>query len=66
MIENIIHKGIILAIVIRHNYSVPGITFCTPDDFSQQLGFMKHPKGKIIQPHIHNIVKREVLYTRKF
>jgi hypothetical protein len=26
---------------------------------------MNHPKGKIIQPHVHNIVKREVLYTKE-
>lgn len=24
---------------------------------------MKHPEGKIIQPHVHNPVKREVHYT---
>lgn len=57
--------GTILAIVIRSTYSEPGITFCTPDDFSQQLAYMKHPKGKLIQPHVHNIVKREVLYTKE-
>lgn len=58
-------QGKILAIVIRSSYSEPGITFCTPDDFSQQLAYMKHPKGKVIQPHVHNIVKREVLYTKE-
>ena len=26
---------------------------------------MKHPKGKVIQPHVHNVVKREVLYTKE-
>lgn len=55
----------ILAIVIKDSFSAPGITFCTPDDFSQQLAFMKHSAGKIIDPHIHNIVKREVLYTKE-
>jgi hypothetical protein len=26
---------------------------------------MNHPKGKQIEPHIHSIVKREVLYTKE-
>jgi mannose-6-phosphate isomerase-like protein (cupin superfamily) len=65
MIEQIEHNGVILAIIIRNNYSKAGITFCTPDDFSQQLAYMNHPKGKIIQAHIHNPVKREVLYTKE-
>ena len=26
---------------------------------------MKHPAGKIIQPHVHNPVKREVFYTQE-
>lgn len=65
MIENITHEGKTLAIIIRHSYAKPGITFCTPDDFSQQLAYMNHPQGKVIQPHVHNIVKREVLYTKE-
>jgi hypothetical protein len=65
MIENITHADKILAIIIRHNYTAQGINFFTPDDFSQQLAYMNHPKGKIIQPHVHNIVKREVLYTKE-
>ena len=65
MIENITHNKQIIAIIIRHNYSNSGISFFTPNDFSQQLAYMNHPKGKIIQPHVHNIVKREVLYTKE-
>ena len=26
---------------------------------------MNHPKGKVIQPHIHKEVKREVKYTQE-
>ena len=26
---------------------------------------MKHPQGKIIQPHVHNPVKREVHFTKE-
>jgi hypothetical protein len=65
MIERITHEGDLLAIIIRKEYSAEGITFFTPADFSQQLAYMSHPKGKCIEPHIHNIVKREVLYTKE-
>jgi len=65
MIEQIEHNGTIFAIIIRNNYSKPGVTFCTPNEYSQQLAYMSHPKGKIIQAHIHNPVKREVLYTKE-
>ncbi|GHV82653.1 hypothetical protein AGMMS49991_12110 [Spirochaetia bacterium] len=65
MIENIVHNDETLAIIINHSYSDQGISFFTPDDFSQQLAYMNHPEGKIIQPHVHNIVKREVLYTKE-
>lgn len=65
MIEQITYNNQILAIVVKHDYSNKGITFFTPNDFSQQLAYMNHPKGKTIQPHIHNEVKREVLYTKE-
>jgi len=65
MIEEIKHNNEILAIIISHNFSKDGISFFTPDDFSQQLAYMKHPKGKLIPPHVHNVVKREVHYTKE-
>lgn len=65
MIEEVKHGQQLLGIIIRNNYSKDGITFFTPDEFSQQLAFMKHPKGKIIPPHVHNVVKREVHYTKE-
>ena len=57
--------GNTLAIVIKHDFNKPGITFCTPDDYSQQMAYMHHPAGHVIQPHVHNEVKREVLYTKE-
>ena len=58
-------SGKTLAIVIKHDYDKSGITFCTPDDFSQQLAYMHHPAGHVILPHVHNEVKREVLFTKE-
>ena len=65
MIKTIIHESIVLAIIIRKNFSAEGIHFFTPQDFSQQLGYMNRPKGYIIAPHSHNEVKREVLLTNE-
>ena len=55
----------ILAIIIPHDFDQPGITFCTSGDLSQQLAYMHHPDGHLISPHVHNVVKREVQYTKE-
>lgn len=65
MIEHIILNNSILAIIISHKFNNEGIHFFTPDDLSQQLAFMRHPAGKIIDPHVHNPVRREVHYTQE-
>ena len=65
MIEYITHKNIKLAIIIRAKFEKKGIEFFTPNDFSQQLGYMKHSKGYVISPHTHNIVPREVKLTQE-
>jgi mannose-6-phosphate isomerase-like protein (cupin superfamily) len=65
MIDKIQHEGKQLAIIIREDFTAPGIHFFTPDEYSQQLAFMKHPVGKIIEPHVHNSVQREVFFTQE-
>ena len=63
--ERIEHNGELLALIVRRDFSAPGIHFFTPDDLSQQLAFMRHPVGKAIAPHVHNPVPREVHYTEE-
>ncbi len=65
MIENIVHDGRTLAVLLKADYHEKGIAFFTPDDFSQQLGYMNRPKGYVISPHVHNPVPREVQYTKE-
>jgi len=65
MVKTISHEGNVLAIIIRASFSAEGIHFFTPQDFSQQLGYMNRPKGYKIPPHSHNEVKREVLLTNE-
>ncbi len=64
-IEQVVSNGRILALIVRRDYSHAGIQFFTPPDFSQQLGYMQHPAGKIIQPHVHLAAQREVAYTQE-
>ena len=65
MINSIINKGQTLAIILRTTYKEKGINFFTPNEFSQQLAYMNHPSGYDIQPHLHNVVQREVQFTKE-
>jgi len=65
MIEPIHHNNQMLALILRVGYHAEGIQFFTPNDFSQQLGYMNRPAGYVITPHVHNPVPREVHYTNE-
>jgi len=61
-----IHNGrALLALILSHSFREPGIHFFTPGDLSQQLAYMRHPAGKVIEPHLHNPVRREIHYTQE-
>ena len=64
-IEVINNNNEIYAIIIRSDFHQEGINFFTPDDFSQQMGYMSHKAGHEIPPHIHNYLPREVTYTQE-
>ncbi len=60
------YNGTLIAMIIPADYkNNGGIDFFTPNDFSQQLAYMKHPAGHVIEPHVHNVVVREVHYTKE-
>ena len=64
MIEKIIHKKKKLAFIVRGKYrNKKGITFFTPNDFTQQFGYMKHEKKHIIKPHVHKKRLTKIYYT---
>ncbi|WP_316736893.1 hypothetical protein [Pedobacter aquatilis] len=65
MIEKIEFQEKLLAVIIRANYKKEGIAFFTPDDFSQQLGYMNRKKGYVIDPHVHRLVERKVTLTQE-
>jgi mannose-6-phosphate isomerase-like protein (cupin superfamily) len=64
-VERIEHEGEMLALIVRNEFSAPGVNFFTADELSQQLAHMRHPAGKVIKPHIHNPVHRTVAYTQE-
>ena len=54
-----------IALVIKAEYDEPGIHFLTPKNYSQQVAFMRRPKGHKIAPHVHNLISRQVFYTQE-
>lgn len=58
-------KDKLLAIVIKNNYHCEGIDFLTPNEYSQQLAYMHHPAGKVVDAHVHNLVHRNVVLTQE-
>lgn len=65
MVKQIVNNGVMLGIIIAANFQEEGIHFFTPNDFSQQVAYMNHPMGKLIEPHVHNLVPRQVHYTQE-
>jgi hypothetical protein len=61
----IARDGHIYAIVLRKEFSNPGPNFFTPGEFSQQLGLLAHPTGKVVKRHRHKLVKREIFRTQE-
>jgi len=65
LVERIKYKDQLLAIIVPASFSKPGVHFFTEDHLSQQLAYMRHKEGKIIKPHVHNPVPRDVKYTQE-
>ena len=65
MIERIVYKKEPLSIIIRANYSKEGIEFFTTNEFSQQLAYMKRPKGYNISPHLHLNTNKNIQNTQE-
>src|SRR4029078_6010739 len=65
MIETLKAGDQLLAVIVSAKFREHGIHFFTPNDLSQQLAYMRHPAGKVIDPHVHNPVSRNVHYTQE-
>ena len=65
MVEKIEHGGRLLALILRADFQPDGIEFYTDNESAQQLGAMAWRKGRVIQPHLHNLVERTVSRTQE-
>ena len=64
-VEIIKKKNKTLAMIIRNSHDCEGVDFLTPNEYSQQVAYMHHPTGKIIDAHVHNLVHRNVVMTQE-
>lgn len=64
-LEIIKKKDVTLGIIIRNEYQHDGVDFITSAEFSQQVAYMHHPEGKVIDAHVHNTVHRNVVLTQE-
>lgn len=64
-LELIKKKEKMLAMIIRDEYTCEGVDFITSNEYSQQVAYMHHPGGKVIDAHIHNLVHRNVVLTQE-
>ena len=64
-VERIEHVGQLLAIIVRRHFREHGTHFFTPDELAQQLGYLRLPRGKIIEPHMHATAPRTVVRTQE-
>lgn len=64
-IEEVRKKNKLLAMIIRNDYDCNGVDFITPNEYSQQVAYMHHPTGKVIDAHVHNMVHRNVVLTQE-
>ena len=64
MIENIIHKKKLYALIVRKKFrKKKGVNFFTSKEATQQFGYMKHKKNYLIMPHQHNKRLTKILIT---
>ena len=64
MIEKIIYRKKLLALIVRGKYrNKKGITFFTPNSATQQFGYMKHKTKHIIKPHLHKKRLTKISHT---
>lgn len=64
-IIRVINKKRLLAVIIKAKFKQDGLKFFVPEDYSQQLGYMKHQQGYVIAPHIHRTALRRIKFAQE-
>ncbi len=66
MLKELKHDGKIIAIIFKTNYELKeGHNFLTDSKESLQVNVINEREGYVIQNHIHNSVKREIVDTQE-
>jgi len=63
LIEQCVHEGRLLAMVVRAGFAPPATKFVTPDDCNQQIGFIVYGRGTEIPRHSHLPIERTIQGT---
>jgi hypothetical protein len=63
--EQIVCRDEIIAVIIRAEFNREGAEFFTPNEFSQQLGYMNRAKGYKVEAHTHKKVEGKVIPTNE-
>ncbi len=63
MLKEIRDKNKLIALVLTHDHSKPGLEFFTADELTLQMGYMRYPANHRILPHVHKPAPRGVTYT---
>lgn len=58
-------KNKLLALIIKAKFKQDGLRFFVPNEYPQQLAYIKRPKGHIINSHIHNPRIRKIYITQE-
>lgn len=64
-IIRITSKKKLLAVIIKAEFKQDRIKFFVPDEYPQQLGYLKHRRGHVIAAHIHKPVLRKITFTQE-
>jgi len=60
-------NGKIIALIFKRSIKSDGVRFLTPENYTLQLGLLEHPKGRILEDHMHNPkVKYRINTTQEF
>ena len=65
MIQRIMDRDRLLAIIVSGDCREAGINFLTADDQPLQLALATHSKSHVIRPHVHTPSPREVRDTQE-
>ncbi len=63
LIEHIRHNGESLACIVRAGLQPDSTAFVTPEDWTQQVGFVVYPAGGEIVRHVHRPIRRNIVGT---